>query len=107
MLMQKNEQANDKVKNLDVLKNNLSQQLMEAVKSKSESQQKLELTKKGAEAAQSEKSNAIQHAGTLQSQLDEERSKKSELEKMFKALEVKLKDTSDKHVQEKEVKYRP
>ena len=75
------------------------------MKSKAESQQRLEVAKKGAEAAHLEKSNAIQQVGTLQSQLDEERSKKSELEKMFKALEVKLKDTSDKHVQEKEVKY--
>ncbi len=77
---------------------------METVKSKSESEQRLDMVKKDAETAHAEKSNAIQKAGELQSQLDEERSKKSELEKMFKTLELKLKDTSDKHVQEKEVK---
>ena len=77
---------------------------METVKSKSESEQRLDMVKKDAETAHTEKSNAIQKAGELQSQLDEERSKKSELEKMFKTLELKLKDTSDKHVQEKEVK---
>ena len=76
---------------------------METVKSKSDSEQRLDMAKKDAESAHIEKSNAIQQAGVLQTQLDEERSKKSELEKMFKTLELKLKDSSDKHAQEKEV----
>lgn len=78
---------------------------METVKLKSDSEQRLDMAKKDADSAHTEKSNAVQKSGALQSQLDEERSKKSEMEKMFKALELKLKDTSDKHVQEKEVKY--
>ena len=105
MLTQKAAEANDRVKNFDAVKNSLTQQLMETVKSKSDSEQRLEMAKKDAETAHEEKSSAIQKAGELQSQLDQEVSKKSELEKMFKALELKLKDTSEKHVQEKEVKY--
>lgn len=76
---------------------------METVKLKNEREHQLDIAKKDAESAHEEKSNAIQKAGALQTQLDEERSKKLEMEKMLKALEQKLKDSSDKHVQEKEV----
>ncbi|CAB4030899.1 Hypothetical predicted protein [Paramuricea clavata] len=102
-LAQQAAEANDRVKNFDAVKNSLTQQLMETVKSKSDSEQRLDMAKKETDSAHTEKSNAVQKAGALQSQLDEERSKKSEMEKMFKALELKLKDTSDKHVQEKEM----
>ena len=101
--MKKAADANERVKSFDAVKNSLSQQLMETVKSKSESEQRLEMAKKDAESAHAEKTNAVQKAGALQSQLDEERSKKSELEKMFKALEGKMKDASEKHALEKEV----
>ena len=60
--------------------------------------------RKDLEAAKGEKSKAEQKAGALQTQLDDERSKKSELEKMFKALELKHKEESEKHVQDKEVR---
>lgn len=102
-LAQQAAEASDRIKSFDAIKNSLSQQLMETVKSKSESEQRLNMAKKDAEVAHVEKSNAVQKAGVLQTQLDEERSKKSELEKMFKSMELKLKDTSDKHMQEKEV----
>jgi hypothetical protein len=105
VLAQKAAEANDRVKNFDVLQNSLTQQINEHVKSKKDSEQRFEMAKKDAESAHVEKSNAIQKASELQSQLDKEISKKSEMEKMFKALEQKSKDTSEKHVQEKEVKY--
>ena len=102
-------QATEANANFDALKHSLSTQLQEAIKAKAESEQRLEITKKDLKVAHAEKAGALQNAGVLQTQLDDEKSKKAELDKMFKALDSKLIETKkslvDKEVKEIRVEY--
>ncbi|XP_046847485.1 intracellular protein transport protein USO1-like isoform X2 [Xenia sp. Carnegie-2017] len=101
-LRQQAAEANELVKNFDLVKNSLTKELKEAVKSKQDSEHRLEVAKKDLDAAHAEKSTYIQQANTLKSELDEEKTKKCELEKMFNAIELKMKEASDNHNREKE-----